>query len=193
MVKAGSQDVNIRLKRGLERERQVADALRIQIGLPIEDASKFQDHERKVDRWIAYPGQKRVALQIKYREVGKDLLFEVFDKWFAWDDQRNKLGRDMFGDAKEYAVLLSDQKTVVMVPTLLAKNVINEMVSLARVNGFTIGNNFHYFVHGVKLVLKVQKDPADQRQKMVAYIPPDYFVAEQQANVYQVVLPRLAA
>ena len=188
----GSLDSLTRVRHGLERERQIANALKVQIGLPIADASEFEDKERKVDRWLEYP-EGRVALQIKYREVGDDLLFEVFDKWFDWDDPRNKLGRDMFGDAKEYAVLLSDRKTVVMVPTKVARKIIVKMIALAGSEGFEEGHvskTLRHSVNGLNLELKVQKDPQNGRQKMIAYIPADYFVAESQAKVYEVFLPR---
>lgn len=191
-ARPGSLDPRTRVRHGRERERQIALALRDQVGLPIQDASEFEDKERKVDRWIAYPTGK-VALQIKYREVGEDLLFEVYDKWFDWNHQYNKLGRDMFGDAKEYAVLLADRKTVVMVPTQLAKDTVAKMVDEARTNGFTVkglySSTLRYYAHGLKLELKVQRDPGDGRQKMVAYIPASYFVAEAQAKVYTVNLP----
>lgn len=188
----GSLDPRIRVLDGIERERQIANALKVQFGLPIAAATEFEDKERKVDRWLEYP-EGRIALQIKYREVGEDLLFEVFDKWFDWDHPRNKLGRDMFGDAKEYAVLLADRKTVVMVPTHLAKETIAKMIDLARSEGFEEGvfsDTLRYSVNGLNLELKVQKDPGDGRQKMIAYIPPSYFVAEAQAKIYHVFLPR---
>lgn len=188
--KAGSLEPRVRVRHGLERERQIAEALRKQIGLPIVQASEFEDKERKIDRWIAYP-TGRVALQIKYREVGEDLLFEVYDKFFGWDHPHNKLGRDMYGDAKEYAVLLTDRKTVVMVPTATAKIVIHDMMDKARA-GFTresYTRTLDYFVNGLRLQLKVQRDPGDGRWKMVAYIPASYFVAEAQAKVYEVALP----
>jgi len=191
-ARPGSLDTRTRVRNGRERERQIATALRDQVGLPIQDATEFEDKERKVDRWIAYPTGK-VALQIKYREVGEDLLFEVYDKWFGWHDPHNKLGRDMYGDAKEYAVLLADRKTVVMVPTKLAKDTVQKMVDQAFDHGFTVqgynSSTLRYFAHGLKLELKVQKDPGDGRQKMVAYIPASYFVAEAQAKVYEVALP----
>jgi len=193
ITRPGSLDPRTRVRHGRERERQIAVALKDQIGLPIIDATEFEDKERKVDRWIAYP-TGRVALQIKYREVGEDLLFEVYDKFFDWDDPKNKLGRDMFGDAKEYAVLLADRHTVVMVPTQLAKDTVAKMTQNARRDGFSVvgavSSTLRYYVHGLKLELKIQKDPGDGRQKMVAYIPASYFIAESQAKVYQVALPK---
>lgn len=193
IARAGRLDPQTRVRHGKERERQIAVALKNQVGLPIVDATEDEDKDRKIDRWIDYP-EGRIALQIKYREVGEDLLFEVYDKWFDWNDSRNKLGRDMKGDAKEYAVLLKDRHTVVMVPTKLAKDVIYEMLEAARQNGFQpsgwYSSTLRYFVHDLKLELKVQKDPDDGRQKMIAYIPSSYFVAESQAKVYQVMLPR---
>lgn len=100
----------------------------------------------------------------------------------------------MFGDATEYAVLMQDRKTVVMVPTQLAKDTVAKLCDEARANGFTFygqngGATLRHYAHGCKLELKVQRDPADGRQKMVAYIPADYFVAEAQAKVYEVALP----
>ena len=180
-----------RVRHGLNRERQIADALRTQAGLPIEDATGMEDRERKVDRWIAYPG-KRVTLQIKYRETGEDLLFEVYDKFFGWDDPKNKVGRDMMGDSTEYAVLLQDRKTIVMVPVAVAKRAIGIMVEGAK-RQWTVegphGSTFRYFTNGCKLELKVQRDPRDGRPKMVAYIPSGYFAAIAQAQTYKVALP----
>jgi hypothetical protein len=183
---------SIRVKAGVNRERQIAEALRIQAGLPIEDASGYEDKERKVDRWLVYPGQKPIALQIKFRETGEDLLFEVYDKFFGWDDPKNKIGRDMIGDAKEYAVLMKDKKTVVMVPTDKAKQVIRLMLDGAR-QRWTVespsGPTFRYHAHGFRIELKVQHDNRDGRPKMVAYIPAGFFVAEEQAKTYQIKLP----
>lgn len=183
----------IRVQHGVERERQIAVALREQAGLPIVDSSPEDDKERnKVDRWIDYP-HGRVALQIKYRETGNDLLFEVFDRFHGWGDARNKVGRDMMGIAKEYAVLMQDRRTIVMVPVAKAKDAIQTMMEGAKIRWTTEGpqdlKTFKYFHRGCALELKVTHDPRDGRPKMVAYIPADYFIAEAQAHVYKVRLP----
>lgn len=182
-------DTRTRVKHGRERERQIAIALQQQHRLPIEESGHDDDCTRKIDRWVDYP-TGRVALQIKYRETGADLLFEVFDKFFGWDDPRNKVGRDMIGQASEYAVLLEDRKTVVMVPVELAKSAIQEMLDYAQTHGMTCGNSFKHFVSNHKLELKIQNDPSDGRQKMVAYMAAGYFISKAQAKVYEVLLPK---
>lgn len=193
MVPTRFLDARTRVRHGLERERQIAEALKNQVNLTIEESTEYEDKERKIDRWLIRGG-KRIELQIKYRETGKDLLFEVYDKWFGWDDKRNKVGRDMIGDAKEYAVLLQDRQTVVIVPTQKAKKLCKDMESAARFFGFTFtnegGSTLEYVANGCRLNLKVQRDPGDGRQKMVAYVPTDYFISEKQAEVYKVRLPQ---
>ena len=190
--KAGSLDDATRVRYGRTREAQIAYALREQVGLPILAATEYEDKHCKVDRWIAYPN-KRVALQIKYREVGEDLLFEVYDTWYDFSHPQNQLGRDMFGDAEQYAVLLSDRETVVIVPTRRAKELLVDMVERAEHCGFNYVTEFsrtlNYFENNIRMQLKVQHDPADNRQKMVAYIPASLFLAEEQAKVYHVTLP----
>lgn len=190
--RAGSLEARTRVKFGLEREQQIATALKQQYAVPIIEATQQEDKEQKIDRWIDSP-HGRIALQIKYREVGEDMLFEVYDKWFGWNDERNKLGRDMQGDAEQYAVLLSDRKTVVMVPTALAKETVINLVEQAK-KGWTAESvqgtkTLKTRFNGIKMELKVQHDPNDARIKMIAYIPALYFVARAQAKVYNVNLP----
>lgn len=186
-------EAHVRMKHGKEREGQIANALKQQVGLNIIEASDDDDKARKVDRWLDRNG-KQIALQIKYRETGEDLLFEVYDRWFDWDDHRNKVGRDMLGDAQLYAVLKTDKQTVVMVPTDYAKTIIREMIEIVQQHGWTVENHisktFRFFQHGHKIELKAQKDPRDGRQKMVAYIPAAVFESEAQLETYKARLPR---
>lgn len=183
-------DARTRVQHGIQRENQIAKALREQAGLDLRAATTYEDKDRKVDRWLVDPQTgNRKAVQIKYRDTGNDLLFEVFDRFVDWDNPHNKVGRDMVGDANLYAVLLSDRKTVVMIPIDGAKEIITEMVEGARRFGWTSQNGlvktFRSFREGLTIELKLQKDPSDGRQKMVCYIPSGVF----QAQVYQVKLP----
>jgi len=170
-------EAHVRVKHGKEREGQIANALKQQVGLNIIEASDDDDKARKVDRWLDRNG-KQIALQIKYRETGEDLLF----------------GRDMLGDAQLYAVLKTDKQTVVMVPTDYAKTIIREMIEIVQQHGWTVENHisktFRFFQHGHKIELKAQKDPRDGRQKMVAYIPAAVFESEAQLETYKARLPR---
>lgn len=170
-------DPQKRVAFGKLREAQIANALRDQIGLDIRDATDFQDKHRKIDRWIQEQG-KRTPLQIKFRQKGDDLLFEVYDKFFGFNDRGNKVGRDMIGDATMYAVLLSDGKTIKMVRTEPAKDFIWEMVATAERAGWTRDGYTKTLIVPVgsnRAELKLQHDPGDGRPKMVAYIPPRMF------------------
>jgi len=183
---------SMRLSHGIKRESQIADAL-VNLGLNLLPVSKSDDDERKIDRWLMYPDGRKIGLQIKYRETGSDLLFEVHDLFFDWGNPNNKIGRDMIGQAEQYVVLLSDRKTAVMIPTNFAKNAIDVLVQGAQVR-WTVKSerswNFWHHCNGVKLELKVQFDPCDHRRKMIAYIPPEYFIREEKAKVFNLVLPK---
>lgn len=183
-----------RVRHGKTREKQIADALKEQAGLNLQDASDSEDKEQKIDRWLISNG-KKTAVQIKYRETGDDLLVEVFDKWNGWDNQNNKIGRDMIGDARLYAVLRMDKKTVVLVKTNTLKHIVNDMLQAAKTIGWTVDNgdknkSLQYSRAGGRCELRVQRDPRDGRAKMVAYIPANVLTFEGQAEVYRINLPR---
>jgi hypothetical protein len=189
------QDNATRVRHGKKRESQIANALRDQAGLSIMDASDSEDKERKIDRWLVNADGSRTAVQIKYRETGDDLLFEVFDKFYGFNAKYNKIGRDMIGDSKLYAVLTQDAQTIVMVPVAKAKKIVNDMLTVAEIVGWTVEEGeshktLKYFKNGGRCELKVQRDPKDGRTKMLAYIPACVFTADQQAQVYKVHLPK---
>jgi len=187
-----------RVASGKVREAQIADALRDQIGLDIRDATENQDKFCKIDRWLFQNGN-RIPLQIKFRTKGDDLLFEVYDTFLDWTlpdatygkpGTFNKLGRDMQGDAKMYAVLLANKDRqgkhqVVIVNTDDAKRFIWKMVDIAEKDGWTTNGytktlrlaKYHDDSQGVNPIaeLKLQHDPGDGRPKMVAYVPPQLF------------------
>jgi len=198
------RDPTKRVALGKVREGQIADALRDQIGLDIRAASDNEDKFRKVDRWVHQNGN-RTPLQIKFRNKGDDLLFEVYDTFRGFDfpdgiasevydmgaRQRvlqNKIGRDMQGDAKLYAVLLSDGKTIKMVSTEPAKRFIWSMVETAKHDGWTRDGYTKTLVLDTgsgRAELKLQHDPGDNRPKIVAYLPPRMF----EGPLYTVKLP----
>lgn len=174
-----------RVRKGLQIESQIANSLR-KSGLVLEDSTNRQDILQKVDRWIVKDGVK-TPIQIKYRESGEDILFEVFDTFVGWNNPKNKIGRDMEGIAAKYAVLIKGNITVI--PTQTAKELIQEMLMEARQNGWSkksMNGATLYFRHnGYEMQLKLQSDPFDGRQKIVAYIPADYFQSQRMAQTYK--------
>jgi hypothetical protein len=189
----GSIDTRTRVRNGRNRENQIAKALKEQHGLPLVEPTEAEDKYRKIDRWLVQ-GDSRTAVQIKYRESGDDLLVEVWDKWFGWGHEFNKLGRDVQGDSKLYAVLRLDRTTVVLTSADVLKAIVQEMVDHCIAGGWTHDNGpdsktFHFAKAGGRCVLKVQRDPHDGRAKMVAYIPANVVIAEHQAKTYRVNLP----
>jgi len=189
----GSLEKSDRVRLGRLREGQVAKALTEQCNLCFEDSSHDEDCTNKIDRWLVRDG-KRYGVQIKVRESGKDLLFELVDRFYGLDDPRNKAGRDLVqGSAEIYAVLV-DKDTVVMIPTEIAKKIIDEALADVRQHGWTSenisGKMYRWNVHGEKIELKVQKDPRDHRDKLMAFIPVGVFEHQQQLETYKVHLPR---
>jgi hypothetical protein len=187
------QDLRTRVNHGKSRERQIAMALRQQAGLVLKEATEDQDKTDKIDRWLVHGGRE-YALQIKYRETGDDVLFEVFYRWEDWNSPANKPGRDMQGSAELYACLKSDQSTVVIFKIDAAKDIIRQAVDLAQNHGWThetaFSKSFRWNIHGHRVEIKVQKDPSDGRTKMMAYIPSGLFEAAEQAAVYRVSMPK---
>jgi hypothetical protein len=190
----GTLETRQRVRNGRRREGQIADALKQQHGLNLVEPTDHEDKIRKIDRWLV-DGTSRTAVQIKYRESGDDLLVEVFDRWDGWNGPRNKIGRDVQGDSKLYAVLRTDRQTVVLTSAAVLKGIVNEMVEAAKTIGWTVDNGpssktLRYFKAGGRCELKVQTDPYDGRTKMVAYIPANVLIFENQAKTYKVRLPK---
>lgn len=191
----GTLDNQQRIRNGLRREKQIADALKSQHGLNLVEPTADEDGTRKIDRWLV-EGNKRTAVQIKYRESGDDIAVEVFDRWYGWDHPQNKIGWDVQGDSKFYAVLRADRETVVLANADVLKKIVQEMVSAAKLIGWTVdhgpasGKTLRYFKAGSKIELKVQTDPYNGRMKMMAYIPANVLEAENQAKTYKVHLPK---
>jgi hypothetical protein len=170
-----TQDYRDRVKQGRKIEQEIIETMR-QNGMKISNPSSNDDIFKKVDAWFNKDGE-RIGIQIKFRETGSDLLFEVYDKFFGFNDPNNKIGRDLQGDAKLYAVKLNSQ--IVMVDKAKAVDAINEMIDEARCNGWSESNSctktLYYELDNQELQLKLQHDPSDGRKKMVAYIPKEFF------------------
>lgn len=166
-----------RVEAGKKVEQAIIAKLN-QIGMNISQPTSSEDLLQKVDAWYTNKKGVKVGIQIKYRESGSDLLFEVFDTFYDFKSPNNKMGRDMIGKAKEYAVLIDNK--IIIVEKQKAVDVINEMLDEARCNGWSQSTSrsktLFFESENCELQMKLQDDPADGRKKIVAYIPKEFFV-----------------
>lgn len=171
----GTKDRSERIALGRQVEKSIIESLQ-KSGMKILNATNNDDCLKKVDAWVEKDG-KKVGLQIKFRETGKDFLFEVFDTFIDFKHPKNKIGRDLVGDASLYAVQVKDKINIVQKEQAI--DVIHEMLDEARCNGWNDSNSFsktlYYSSKGHELQLKLQNDPNDGRKKIVAYIPQEFF------------------
>ena len=148
-----------RVQYGKSVEQQIFNSL-VKCGLKLREPSNKEDMYDKIDGWWTTP-YGEVPIQIKYRDTGDDILFEVMK-----DYEKNVPGRDMIGKAVFYAVL-NRNKTIVMVSVSEAKQLIKKARDLAEIQGF---DNLGNFAWG-NVMLKLRPDPATGQTKMMAYIP----------------------
>lgn len=153
------QDINQRVEYGKSIERQIFDSL-VGCGLKLREPSTDEDKYDKIDGWWETPSGEK-PIQIKYRDTGDDILFEVMK-----DYRRNIPGRDMIGKAEFYAVL-GRGGSIVMVSVAEAKALIRDMVDEAENGGFDQRGNFR---RGGAM-LRVRPDPRSRQDKLMAYIP----------------------
>lgn len=182
---------NERVRRGVLREQHIAEALG-RHGFQIIDATGDEDKGRqKIDRWLVVNGQKK-GMQIKFRETGSDILFEVFDTFHDWDHPHNKVGRDMIGDAEVYACLIDG--VCHLLPTKAAHKIIKEAMAIIRQFGWTIERHnmatFRWTIGGHRIEVKKTTDPRDGRTKIMAYIPASIFEGEAEYSSHKLQLPK---
>ena len=91
-------DYQARVTAGKAVEKEILDVLR-KAGLVIEEPTAEEDMQDKIDGWIVRNGV-RVAIQVKYREGGDDVIFELVK-----DIDRGIIGRDMESKAQIYIVM----------------------------------------------------------------------------------------
>lgn len=157
--------INERVKIGKVVEADIVSTLRAN-NLVVSEASLKQDMFDKIDCWVTWQGE-RLSTQIKYRETGRDILFEVFHTFLGFDHPQNRVGRDMKGKCHLYAVKLG--KMVYLFKTDRLKKIVEDLLQAAKNIGW--GEFRSVKLRGSEL--KLQVDPSDNRSKVCAYISPD--------------------
>jgi len=91
------EDYDARVIQGKLGEKQILDVLR-KAGIKIAEPTDEEDIKDKIDGWMEWDGTT-VAVQVKFRESGDDVLFECMK-----DIDRGITGRDMRCKAEYYLV-----------------------------------------------------------------------------------------
>jgi len=154
------QGIAQRVQYGKSIEKQIFDNL-VQCGLKLREPSTQEDKYEKIDGWWETPSGEK-PIQIKYRDTGDDILFEVL-----LDYERGIPGRDMVGKAVFYAVLSRTGGNIVLVSVQEAKSLIAAAQDAADQEGFDDRGNFRY--RG--MMLRIRPDPRTGQDKLMAYIP----------------------
>lgn len=92
---------NERVQAGKAREEQILNRLR-QAGMNILAATADEDMHDKIDGWIVDRMGGKRSLQVKFREGGDDILFEIVK-----DLDKGIMGRDMICQAEFYVIVNS--------------------------------------------------------------------------------------
>jgi len=174
---ANIQDYSTRIKTGKKIEHQIIAALRDR-GMNIDSPSPHEDMRDKIDGWMIDPTGVRHSVQIKYRESGDDIIFEIIK-----DIQKNIFGRDIESKAQFY-IVVDRQGTGRMYSTILIKSWARKMLAMVQ-KSYSVnpaqtewkGNQGHHLWE-----LKITLDRAHGQRKLMAYMSPYMFEAIEQWN-----------
>lgn len=87
-----------RVEAGKAVEKEILAVLR-KAGIEIAEPTADEDMREKIDGWMTWLGE-RVPIQVKFREGGNDVIFEIIK-----DIDKSVPGRDMVSKAVLYVVM----------------------------------------------------------------------------------------
>ena len=152
-----------RIAAGKVKEKVILDTLR-KHGFVIEEPTKEEDTEDKIDGWILENGQRN-AVQVKFRESGDDIIFEVMK-----DLNRGTVGRDSVSKAHYYLVV-DRHGTARLYLTAPIKKIAQQMIPIAQGLFGTRKTEWK----GIGWELKITTDRAHGNTKLMAYFNPGKF------------------
>jgi len=172
-ITADITNYNERVQTGKRIELLILNSLR-STGMKIDSASSFEDMRLKIDGWIINSDSTRHSLQIKYRETGDDIIFEILKDW----DKRVN-GRDSVSNAEFYLVV--DRKGCAkLINTSEIKLWALKLRELATSDTLRYPNKVAWvgkthFV--VSWEMKITIDRASGNRKLMGYFNPSLFTA----------------
>lgn len=164
-----SKNYTTRVAHGRKVEQTIKDHL-CSNGYVITDSTLDEDMYDKIDGYITIDHVVQ-PLQIKYRETGNDIVFEVSfinknDETLQWN------GRDMCGKSTIYACLSQNGDQIWLCDT-------NHIKYHARTMGSRLYDG--YRLHGARSLstkqgeIKITIDHASKRTKMIFFAKPTRF------------------
>jgi hypothetical protein len=161
-MNADTTDYQQRVANGKAVEHQIITELRKQ-GINLIDPTSREDMTDKIDGWMVEQDGSRHSVQIKYREGGDDIIFEIIK-----DIDRNIPGRDMQSKAEFYLVVnrlgegrLFEVKDI----KALAQKLLNYFESIKDTTTKDSWSNTGW-------EMKVRRDRAHGNRKLMAFMSP---------------------
>ncbi len=148
-----------RLKMGRQMEAAVARKLE-ELGIKVVHSGREDDAFKGIDFWVTL-NDKRISAQVKQREVGDDIIFEI---WKDYDGSSRPNGRDYNGKAQLYIAVDTKGNGFWVVPSVLKNTADEYLAKYGMKNGTHNGAFF-----------KVTKDNRTKTTKLMAFFPPSKF------------------
>lgn len=174
------QRIDDRVSYGKKIEGQIVKTLEQKYGWQINPVSVNQDKFDKIDGMViktdeSLPISLPAPIQIKYRDTGNDLLLEVvksvdLQKFYSRVVSTAELlnGRDMKGNAKIYASLDKDGKTIRIRLADEAKQIARDLLEKLR-------SSRSKFLDSNGSQIRFVNDPHTKQMKINAFINPNSF------------------
>jgi hypothetical protein len=194
----GPQAYEKRVSFGLTQEDKILNAAKNNCKLNLSKSSDYEDKYLKIDAWWSQDSGSKVPLQIKYRDTGNDLLFEVIKPYTNLPllSPINRLGRDVKPPGKpanqfnpastegaKYLLHLNKEGTLLRILDLIpCYQIIHQMMQAVDQKGWS-DTYKKIYQHPNGAVLRWQIDASSHVQKIVAYIPPNATNVIFQCNV----------
>jgi hypothetical protein len=167
MITADITDYDQRVRTGRTKETSIVETLK-RAGVRIEPPTEYEDTKQGIDAWIV-DESGRHSLQIKGRETGDDIIFEVIK-----DIAQNIMGRD-FQSVAEYYLVVDRDGLGRMVKTADIKARAKALHDTARQDWANRTGRRAW--EGPGWELKVTVDRAHGNAKLMAYFSPTLFKA----------------
>jgi len=153
-------DYNTRIALGKSRELEIIEFLRNK-GYKIIEPTANQDIKDKIDGFILPKAGGKLSFQLKQREGGDDIIFELIKDW-----DRNIEGRDLISKADLY-IVVDRRGNISIISTKEIKAKARELLALADANP----ND----QQGTGYQLKFTTDLAHHQTKVMLFFSPSLF------------------